>query len=74
MGSLKTAEELATNNAISKNYIGYGRDGFHCQIHFPELCKIIEERDNEWRQKIQDAFNSTMNFHTKDILKKLLED
>ena len=40
---MKTAEELATKHAISKNYIGYGAKGFMCQIHYPELCKIITE-------------------------------
>jgi len=40
----KIAEELATKHAISKNYIGFsGTDGFMCQIHYPELCKIIAE-------------------------------
>ena len=50
---MKTAEELATKHAISKNYIGYGANGFMCQIHYPELCKIIDERDKEWEENYE---------------------
>ena len=71
---MKTAEELATKHAISKNYIGYGANGFMCQIHYPELCKIIDERDKEWTQKIQTALDKTSNWNCKEVLTKLLED
>lgn len=70
---MKTAEELATKHAISKSYFGYGKDGFMCQIHYPELRAIIEDRDNEWKRKIKKALEATTNFHCKNTLKDLLE-
>ena len=44
---MKTVEQLATDNAKSSAYVGYGYKGFMCQIHYPELCKIIAEHDKE---------------------------
>ena len=58
---MKTAEEYKTS------LMWCGGNTLYEKIEW-----TLKHRDNEWRQKIQDAFNSTMNFHTREILKKLL--
>lgn len=83
---MKTVEDLVKKYAISKNYYGYGRDGFHCQIHYPELCKIIDEVQRQVRvepivmQKIADI--EIIDWHKRkfatadhwDVYRKLLEE
>ena len=61
MKTLKTVEELVIKHAISKNFYGYGNGKFHCQIHYPELCKIITED----RQSIVNKIKEMIEFYYK---------
>ena len=69
---MKIAEEHF--DIYATNYLSSGDSEDYNAMDVFDFINAIAERDNEWRQKIQDAFNSTMNFHTREILKKLLED
>ena len=60
MRTLKTAEELVIKHAISKNFYGYGNGKFHCQIHYPELCKIITEDRQSITNKIRGMKKSSV--------------
>ena len=43
-------------------------------IRIIDLDRVLDERDTEWKQKIQTALDKTSNWNCKEVLTKLLED
>ena len=38
--------ELIVRKHLPPAFIGWGSKGFMCQVHYPELCKIIEDYES----------------------------
>ena len=64
---MKTAEEY-WDRFMGECVCGYDR------ISIMPFREAIEERDKEWKQKIQTALAETSNWNCKEVLTKLLEE
>ena len=51
--------ELIVRKHLPPAFIGWGSKGFMCQVHYPELCKIIEEYESTViEQKLTETIKS----------------